>query len=365
MGLGLVQVYSSSFVHATENLGDGLYLFKRQFLFSMLGASVMLGVALTDWKNVKVLGLLLWFVAIVGLLLTLYSHFSIKAGGASRWVSLPFGLRFEPSELLKICYPFILATVVAKSFSKMRTWQKVTISLVLLMPLLLLMKQPDFGSIVIIVAMALGVLFVFGLPLRWLSLFTVTSGLAMVALIFTSEYRMNRIRVFLDPWADPSNSGFQVIQSMLTFHSGKLWGRGLGQGQGKLFFLPEAHTDFTLATFAEEMGFIGFAVLVLIYFLLVYRGMRIAALCKKPFEKAVALGITLVLFFNIAINIGVVLGVLPTKGLTLPFMSYGGSSLVTMCMAVGILLCIDRSQKSEYGSGSKDHKAMRTSFYRL
>ncbi|MCB0419766.1 MAG: FtsW/RodA/SpoVE family cell cycle protein, partial [Bdellovibrionales bacterium] len=151
-------------------------------------------------------------------------------------------------------------------------------------------------------------------------------------------YREARIRAFLDPWSDPAQKGFQVIQSMLAFSSGGLWGEGLGQGQGKLFFLPEAHTDFILAVFGEEMGFVGIAFVLTLYGFVVFKGFQFSVRLEDKFAQSVALGLTMTLGLSIFVNMGVVMGLLPTKGLTLPLMSYGGSSLLSTCFACGILL---------------------------
>ena len=156
---------------------------------------------------------------------------------------------------------------------------------------------------------------------------------------------MARIRAFLDPWSDPANKGFQIIQSMTSIHNGGFFGLGLGKSQGKLFYLPEAHTDFTLAIFGEEWGFIGVMFALLLFGFLILRGFRIALATTAPTQKLVALGVTFILGLSVVINFGVVMGILPTKGLTLPFLSYGGSSLVTVCFAMGVLLNIDRDRR--------------------
>jgi cell division protein FtsW len=165
-------------------------------------------------------------------------------------------------------------------------------------------------------------------------------------------YRRARILAFLNPWEDPEQKGFQAIQSMLSFHSGGFWGVGLGQGQGKLFFLPEAHTDFTLAVLGEEMGFVGFCSILLLYGFIVWRGFQVAFKTEDLFRRSVALGFSLIFAMNVFINSGVVMGLLPTKGLTLPFLSYGGSSLVTLCFMLGLLLNLE-AIVDEQGSWKK------------
>jgi cell division protein FtsW len=170
---------------------------------------------------------------------------------------------------------------------------------------------------------------------------------AFYVLVMSVPYRRARVLAFLDPWADPDQKGFQVIQSMLSFSSGGIFGAGLGQGQGKLFFLPEAHTDFTMAVLGEEIGFIGFISVMALYGFIVVRGFQIALKTENTFRRALALGITITFAFSVFINAGVVMGLLPTKGLTLPFLSYGGSSLVALSLVLGLLLNIEKSLEDE------------------
>jgi cell division protein FtsW len=219
-------------------------------------------------------------------------------------------------------------------------------------PLVLLYKQPDFGSLVIIVLVALALLFTFGLSLKWL----IGAGVALIPifyfLVWNVGYRKARIQAFLDPWSDPAQKGFQVIQSMLSVHSGGLTGVGLGQGQGKLFFLPEAHTDFTMAVFFEEMGFFGALFILALYGFVIFKGFQIAIKAQDMFKKTLALGLITTFAFSVFINVAVVLGLVPTKGLTMPFMSYGGSSLLILSFLFGILLNLEMSVSKQSSAGS-------------
>ncbi|MGZ3797280.1 MAG: FtsW/RodA/SpoVE family cell cycle protein, partial [Pseudobdellovibrionaceae bacterium] len=191
-----------------------------------------------------------------------------------------------------------------------------------------------------------GLLFAFGLRWRYIIAFASAILPAVYFLIMAVPYRRARVLAFLDPWSNPASTGFQVIQSMLSFHSGGLTGAGIGQGQGKLFFLPEAHTDFTLAVFGEEMGFVGFLVILSLYGFVVMRGIQIAVKVEETFKKSMVLGFTLSFALSVFINAGVVMGLLPTKGLTLPFLSYGGSSLVVLCFTFGLILNVENSLES-------------------
>lgn len=348
VGLGLVQVYSSSYIYAIETYDDGLYFFRRQLLAAAIGLVVITGTALIKWEWIEKWGVGIFFITTVGVALTLVPGLAIEAGGASRWVRLPFGLRFEPGEFLKVSLPLLLATWMGRDLKFLRKLKWPLLLLLVTIPLALVLRQPDFGTFAICVAVAFGTLFAFGLPWRYVFGGLVAAGLGFYFLVVNVPYRYARIQAFLDPWQDPSEKGFQIIQSLLSFHSGGLGGVGLGQGQGKLFFLPEAHTDFTLAVLGEEMGYIGFAIVGLLYGFVIWRGFQISFQSKGQFEKALALGLTMMIGLCVFINTGVALGLLPTKGLTLPFMSYGGSSLIATCFAGGLLLSVDRLYRLKY-----------------
>lgn len=351
LGIGLVQVYSSSYVFATESYGDGLFFFKRQALFVLLGFLTLLVAAQLPLKLVEDWGWLLWCFAGVSVLATFVPGLGVRVGGAVRWIQLPFGLRFEPSEVLKLSFSLLFATLVVRNSSKLAKVNGLWLVALLALPLALLLKQPDFGSFAIIICVGIGLLFAFGLKWRFIISAFVVIVPAFYLLVMRVDYRRARVLAFLDPWADPEQKGFQVIQSMLSFHSGGLTGAGLGQGQGKLFFLPEAHTDFTLAVLGEEIGFIGFLVVLALYGFVIMRGFQISIRLENVFQKALALGISMTFALSVFINAGVVMGLLPTKGLTLPFLSYGGSSLVILCFMFGLLLNIEKNQ-AQVSSGN-------------
>ncbi len=343
IGLGLVQVYSSSYIFATETYGDGLYFFRKQVLFAFLAIVALFTSCYLPWRISERFGLVCWFLALLCVIGTFIPGLGVKAGGASRWLMLPFGYRFEPGELLRVTYPFALAPLMG-AFSRGQMdrawWTRLAL---VLSPMLLLYLQPDFGSFVIVLLLV-GCLFIaFGLRWRWILAGLAVTLPALAIMILTSPYRRSRIEAFLNPWADPSEKGFQVIQSLVSFYSGGLTGVGLGQGQGKLFFLPEAHTDFTLAVLGEEMGFVGFFILLMVYGFLVFRGFQIALQFKRHKERALVLSFSLLLVISVFINVGVALGLLPTKGLTLPLLSYGGSSLLATGLMLGWILNLERA----------------------
>ncbi len=342
MGAGLVQVYSSSYIFATENYGDGLYFFKRQFAFAFISFLTMLVASTLPLKTFEKYGWLFWVVGLLGVGATFIPGLGVRVGGAIRWLNLPGGLRFEPSEFLKLSFGIFFGSILVRKDNWLGRMHWVAISLLIFLPLFLLLKQPDFGSFSIIIFVAIGLLFAFGLKWRYIFSGGLVALPVFYFLVMSQPYRRARVLAFLDPWADPEQKGFQVIQSMLSFYSGGITGVGLGQGQGKLFFLPEAHTDFTAAVLGEELGFIGFCLVLALYAFVVFRGFQIAIRVESRFQKAFAVGISMTFALSVFINAGVVMGLLPTKGLALPFLSYGGSSLISICFFYGLLLNIER-----------------------
>ncbi len=346
MGLGLVQIYSSSYIFAIESFNDGLFFVKKQALFILLGIALVLAFAYFSWRVLEKLMLLLWGVAAVGVVLTLIPHIGVRAGGAARWIPIASVFRFQPSELLKYMTPAVVAYLLtAKEFVELRA-RAVLAWLGVVAPIVLLLRQPDFGSFAIISVVVFCILFSRGLSLRYVFGGAVALGMSFYILIVRQSYRMARILAFLNPWSDPKHKGFQVIQSMLGFHAGGIIGVGLGQGQSKLFFLPEAHTDFTLSVLGEELGFVGILVVMMILGFLVLRGLQITAQARDERQKMIALGIVLTFAITTIVNAGVAMGLLPTKGLGMPFLSYGGSQLLATAVALGILLNIDRETRS-------------------
>ncbi|WP_415063304.1 putative lipid II flippase FtsW [Bdellovibrio sp.] len=343
LGIGLVQVYSSSFIFAIESYGDGLFFFKRQLIFAFIAFAVLIGTIHVPFRYIQKYGWALWFIATLGVMATFVPGIGIRVGGAIRWLQLPLGVRFEPGELLKIAFSVWFASLLVRQENILAKVKWYWLLLAMIVPLAFLLKQPDFGTFAIIMMVGVTLLFAFGLQWKYIIAAMCALVPAFYFLVMSVPYRRARVLAFLDPWSDPAQKGFQVIQSMLSFHSGGLTGVGLGQGQGKLFFLPEAHTDFTLAVFGEEMGFIGFLMILALYGFVVFRGIQIAVKAEDTFKKSLALGLSVTFALSVFINAGVVMGLLPTKGLTLPFLSYGGSSLVSLCFMFGLILNIENS----------------------
>jgi len=341
--LGLVQVYSSSFFHAEENLGNGYFYLVRQTFFVCFGFTLAYFIYAVKTDFFVKYGWALWLFSSFAVLLTLVPGIGVKVGGASRWLPIVPGLRLEPGEFLKLGFCFWLAAIFGPQstvgFTKLNWYSVLTITLA---PFGLLLFQPDFGTFSILVLIFFAVVFALGLKMKWFFISLSLVAPVFYFLVMNVGYRRQRILAYLDPWVDAQGRGYQVIQSMVTFSRGGLLGEGLGHGQGKLFFLPEAHTDFTFAVFGEEWGLVAVVLLLGLYFLIAFLGLKLCNKIEDRFKKILVLSIVMMITLSAMINMGVSLGLLPTKGLTLPFLSYGGSSLLSLSMAFGLLIRYER-----------------------
>ncbi|QEM66983.1 putative lipid II flippase FtsW [Geobacter sp. FeAm09] len=342
---GVVMVYSASSVMAAKRFHDGFFFLKRQGLFALLGFGIMLLVMRVDyhtWKRVAVPGLLLCLVLLV---LVLIPGIGGKAGGSSRWIKLP-GFNLQPSEMAKLALIMYMAYSLDKKQDKVKSLTAGFIPYMIVLMFLIgfLVLQPDLGGALTLAFVAMVMLFAAGTRLVYIFSMLL---LALPFLVYklSRGYHKGRMEAFLNPWSDPEGKGFQIIQSWLALGTGGVFGQGLGEGKQKLFYLPEAHTDFILSVVGEELGFLGVVVIIGMFFLLVQRAMRIAVAAPDIFGRFLALGIAVLFGIEATVNMGVVTGLLPTKGLALPFISYGGSSLLISLFAVGILLNISSGLK--------------------
>lgn len=344
---GVVMVYSASSIMAAKKFHDGFYFLKRQGVFAIVGFGFMalaMNIDYHFWKRAAVPILL---GCLVLLALVLIPGIGGSAGGASRWIRLP-GIRVQPSELAKLALIMYMAYSLDKKQDKVRFFSTgfLPYMLVLMVLLGLLLKQPDLGSALTMGGVAVVMLFGAGTRLSYIiSMFLLALPFAYYAIMHV-DYRRRRIMAFLNPWEDPTNTGFQIIQSWIAVGTGGLIGQGLGEGRQKMFYLPEAHTDFIFSVVGEELGFLGVMVIAAMFFLLVLRGIRIAVYAPDFFGRSLAFGIITLLGIEAFVNMCVVTGLFPTKGLALPFISYGGSSLVMTMFAVGILLNISASTRN-------------------
>jgi cell division protein FtsW len=338
---GVVMVYSASSVMATKKFHDGFYFLKRQGIYALIGFGVMAVAMRIDYNFWKKAAVPILLVCLVLLVLVLIPGIGGSAGGSSRWIRLP-GFSFQPSEMAKLAFIMYMAFSLDKKQDKVRFFSTgfVPYMVVLAVMLMLLLKQPDLGSSLTLGIVAMVMLFAAGTRLSYIISMVLLALPFLYYAIMHVDYRRRRIMAFLNPWEDPTNSGFQIIQSWIAVGTGGVFGQGLGEGKQKLFYLPEAHTDFIFSVVGEELGFIGVMVIVSMFFLLIHRGIRVALYAEDNFGRSLAFGISILLGLEAFVNVAVVTGIFPTKGLALPFISYGGSSLIITLFAVGILLNI-------------------------
>jgi cell division protein FtsW len=351
VGLGLVMVYSASVSSAERTLGNGFYYFVRQLGSVIVGCILMYLVTHTPLRLWERAGPYLLMLGLVLLVLVLVPGVGVNINGSSRWIRLGI-VNLQPSELIKL---FLVVYVAGYFVRKQDELQNFThgfaiIGLVLVAAGILLLQEPDLGAVVVITMTVLGMLFLAGVRLWHFGVMTLT-GISVVALLTVlAPYRLQRVVAFLDPWADPFNTGFQLVQALIAFGRGEWLGVGLGASVQKLYYLPAAHTDFLFAVTAEELGLLGVMTVILLFAMVVVRAFAISRRAEELgllYGARLAQGIALLLGVQAAISMGVNMGVLPTKGLTLPFMSYGGSSMLVNLMNVGLLLLIERETRKD------------------
>ena len=346
--IGVVMVYSASAIMADERFHDGFYFLKRQLVYAIVGFLVMAFATYFNYKNWRNLAVVSLLVSIVLMGLLFVPGLGVRVGGAMRWLHLP-GLTLQPAELVKLSLVLYLAHSLTRKKEKVQSFKKgyLPYMLVLLVLLGMLLKQPDLGSAMIIAGVAMSMLIVAGVRWRYLLPTVIMTLPILYFLVMQVDYRRRRIMAFLDPWSDPFDTGFQIIQSLVAFGKGGVLGQGLGIGEQKLFYLPEAHTDFIFSVIGEEMGLVGTLLVAALFLMVVLCGIRIALHCQDPFGRNLAFGLSILLGLESFVNLAVCMGLLPTKGLALPFISYGGTSLVVSLLAVGILLNISSSLEAK------------------
>jgi len=339
VAFGLVMVYSSSAVFAEDRHGEAGYFLKRQVVFVALGLMAMFAALRLGYQRLVKLGFALLLVTVVLLIMVLIPGVGSTAGGSSRWLRIgSFG--FQPGELAKIAFVIFLAVSLTRRKEHIRAFSAGFLPHLIIagILILLLLGQPDFGTSATLAMLLFFMLFVAGTRLSYI-LASALAALPMAYLLIVGEgYRMRRLLAFLDPWSDRLDKGYQVTESLISFGSGGIAGLGLGEGKHKLFFLPAAHTDFVFSMVGEELGLLGVLLVLGLFAVVVWRGLRAALRAPDLFGTYLAFGLTALIAMQVLINVGVVVGLLPTKGLTLPFFSYGGSSMICMLFAAGLLL---------------------------
>ena len=345
IAVGIGMIYSASAVMAQKRFGDSAYFLKRQLLWLAVGLVFLLIFARTDLKTLRSLGVPLLLIGLVALVAVLLPMIGVTVKGARRWLKLGL-LTIQPAELVKVAILLYLAHYLAKKGERIEDfrWGFVPPLLVIGLVLTLIVVEPDLGTAAVIALVTLGLLFVGGARLGHLSMIGLAALPVLHLLIAGVSYRRQRMLSFMDPWSDPEGSGFQVIQSFLALGGGGAFGVGLGEGHQKLFFLPEPHTDFVLSMLGEELGFLGTSIVILLLALFVAKGFMIALAAEDPFGRYLAFGVSFLVAFHTLINVGMISGLLPTKGLPLPFLSYGGSSLVVNMIGTGMLISVSRDR---------------------
>ena len=348
--MGVVMVYSASSVAAQAQFRDGAFFLKRQLVYAVIGIAAM---SLT-W-NIHYIKLRRWTLPLLALtvltvVMVLFPHIGRVAGGARRWLSLGGVFNFQPAELAKLSMILYLSNFLANRGARVREfgWGILPPLVVFVILALAILKQPDLGSVLVLCLILFAMLFAGGARLDHILVVALAAIPAAAMAVLRESYRSSRLLAFLHPWKDPRGTGFHIIQSLLALGSGGLTGLGLGHSRQKFFYLPERHTDFIFAIIGEELGFVGAAAVVLLFVLLAVWGFRIASRMPDRYGALLVTGLTTMLVGQAALNIGVVSGAVPITGVPLPFVSFGGSSLVLSYVAIGILLNVSQYAHREH-----------------
>jgi len=345
LSIGLVMVFSASSIMGINDFRDPYHYVKRQLIWAGIGILVMFVAAKLDYHVYKYLALPGLLLALILLVLVLFIGEDIS--GSTRWIDLGL-FNLQPSEIAKLAMVNFTAVYFANKREKVRNFFTGLLPILIILGLqfFLIIKEPDFGTAISMSFTILIIFFAGGVHLG--QLFGMISCMmpALYLLVKYEPYRMGRLLAFLDPWSDPTGKGWNVIQSLTAIGSGGFFGLGLGNSRQKFSYLPEHHTDFIYAILCEELGFIGGALVLILFFVIAWRGLRTALNAPDIYGSLLAIGITSMIGFQAMLNIGVVTGSLPVTGITLPFISYGGSSLLTSLASVGVLLNISRQTKS-------------------
>jgi len=346
--IGILMVYSASNVVAKEKFNDSLYYFKRQFLYLIVGYLLMFFIIKIDIiKITKYINLIFLFCLSL-LILVLIPGIGVVRGGARSWIGIG-SFSIQPSEFMKLGLVGIYAKYLATNYKDLTKLKNFLMLFALAAVIfLIIMLQPDFGTGLVIIATAALMIFIAGVPIKYFVMLMVIGLVGAGFLILSAPYRIERILAFLNPWQDPLGSGFQGIQSLFAITPGGLFGRGFNQSMQKHFFLPEPQNDFIFAILIEEFGLIGGAIVLALYFIVIYRSILVALSVEDNFLKFYVMGITISLAVQVAINVGVVIGLLPVTGITLPLFSYGGSSLLLTLVMLSIVISSSKYRNYDY-----------------
>lgn len=347
VGIGIVMVYSASSAVALKSFGNGYLFLQKQAVFALFGTAILVACSHIPYQWYRALAYPLLVFSLILLAVVHIPGFGLSAGGSTRWLRLG-PLTFQPSELARLALIVYLAYSMEKKQGLLKNFTIGFLphAVVLSIFSALIITQPDFGSVAILATLTLIMLFVGGVRIVHLLLSLLLLLPVGYFVLINAAYRLKRLLSFLDPWQYPSTDGYQIIHSLMAFGTGGLWGTGVGKGYQKLFYLPEPHTDFIFAVVGEELGLVGVIFILGLYTAILWRGISIARNASDGFGSFLALGLTVGIVLQVCVNMAVSLGLLPTKGLTLPFLSYGGTSLLVNMAAVGILANISASTRS-------------------
>ncbi|HEV8586353.1 MAG TPA: putative lipid II flippase FtsW [Methylomirabilota bacterium] len=343
LSAGVVMVYSASAIVAADRFHDPYFFLKKQLFWALLGAGVLWAALRLDYRWLEKAVVPALIVALVLLVLVLVPPIGQAINGTRRWIRLGV-VSFQPVELAKLALVVYLAAFLAKKRDEMADFRAGVLPPLCVAGAMagLVLVQPDLGNCLTLIVLTFGLLYLAGTSVRHLAWVAAPALVLVTLAVWMAPYRMRRITAFVDPWSDPRGSGFQIIQSWLALGNGGLVGQGIGGSKQKLFYLPEAHTDFIFAVLGEELGFVGAVLVVALFAVLVWRGLRVGLRAPDAFGAYLALGITVLLATQTLVNLGVVTGLLPTKGLPLPFISFGGSALLMTMLATGMLLNVSQ-----------------------
>jgi len=347
LSIGIIMVYSTSSIIALKFYQDEYYFLKKELIYAVLGIILILTFARIPYQYLGKKAHLILFLSFLALILVLIPGIGVCIGGSRRWVH--FGpLSLQPAEFAKLGLVIYLSYFIYKKQDHIKTLSTGFLPPLIITGILsvLVLLQPDFGTTFLLVSLLFILLFIGGARIRYLLLVIIAFGGLGSLLVLKSPYRLERVMTFLDPWKDPTGAGFQIIQSFIAFGTGGVFGQGLGNGKQKLFYLPEAHTDFIFSVLGEELGLLGVLAVISLFSIVIFCGIKISLRSRDLFGTYLSIGIISLIGLQAIVNMGVVMGMLPTKGTTLPFISYGGTSLMVNMIATGILLNISSQSRT-------------------
>ena len=346
---GLFMVYSASNVVAMYRYSDKAYFLKRQLIFAAIGVALMIVIININIKKIYKATTIIYIVALILLILVLIPGIGMVRGGARSWIGIG-SFSIQPSEFMKLASILLIAKYLSVNYKDLKKpLEFIKVLILIFLAFGLIMLQPDFGTGLVLVVSCLLLLFSAGTPTKYFVIIGLLGVIGLIALIASAPYRLERIFAYLDPWSDPLGSGFQSIQSLFAIAPSGLFGRGYNNSMQKHFFLPEPQNDFIFAIVCEEFGLIGGLIVIGVFLYIIVQTIKIALNVDDNYLKFLSLGIGLSLFTQVFINVGVVIGLLPVTGITLPILSYGGSSLILTLMFLGIILNISQYTENKRG----------------